>query len=397
MNEIYKEYSYFKSQDKIVLSDVLQIIFFIFFLNPIYFNGMSVNYFLILLPIFYGLKNNTLIRPNNLISFFFILCFLVFITSTVSMHESQFPIRRVLSFIIILSLASFVLIPLNHKIIQNFAYALTILSALLTIQLLYKLISYGELSNVLKLKGEIGGQRRVMIHLMAFFWLLSQFLFEKKSKLIKCALIIFIFLSFSGIMLSFTRSGILAVLLTLLALCFRHINFRYLFKIHNLFYLIILLIFYNFFADYLDLFYSFFKLTFLDQLGSGQLSTNFLNKDNSSEGTRAQIWIEILNYVLKNPFWGSGFLGYWILSPDLIGSSHSDYFDRLLRFGIPLFFLYACILIRILNYLRHNFSGFYYGYVSILIFGIFHEAFAISSGAVILSFLMGLYSQRKSL
>ena len=398
MSQNKLRYTDFNKQDShpFLAIDSIIIILFILFLTPFYFNGMSVNYSFILIPVFFALKNGRLIRPDSLISLFFISAILIFLFSMISMHELNFLWRRLLSFIIILSLASFVLIRINQRIITDFAYALVVLSAVLTLPKLSSLIASNH-DSVLMLKGELGNQRTVLIHLMAFFWLLYELLFKKRSTFIKLFILLFTILSFLGVLLSFSRGAYVAVSLTLVLIFYRYLKFIYLFKVKDLIYLLILFCLIFFLKDYLNLFFNFFKYTFIDPLLSGEILNNYLTPGLSSEGIRSQIWSNILNYVFSSPVFGSGFLGYWITTEDLSGSSHSDFLDRFLRFGIPLFILYIYILIKILLYLRYRFTSFYYGYISLLIFGIFNEAFAISSGGVVLSFLMSLYSQRKFL
>lgn len=381
----------------ITLRDTLFIIALIFFINPIYYNGMSVNYSFLLLPVLFGLNSGVLVRPSSLVLFFFISVILVFLFSLLSLHEFQYSLRRIFSFIIVLSLATFVLIRLNMRVIRNFAYALAILSAMLTLPLIYKYVSLGEIQSITKLKGFLGfgNQRTVSIHLMAFFLLLYDILYNKRSIFFKNILFFLLFLSFCGIAFSFSRAAFVAFAGTLMLIFIKNFKLKKFLSYKFCFYIIVLSLIFYYINNHL-IFRGFIEGRFIEPLFSGEILFHFLNQ-TSSEGIRAMIWMDIFEYIINNPLIGSGFLGYWIISPDLSGSCHSDYLDRLLRFGIPLFSLYMFLLLKILNFLKRNFSHFYYGYISLLIFGFFHEAFAISSGAVILSFLIGLYSQRNSL
>ena len=147
MNQINKKNNSLLLQDRFSFSDLLLISIFVIFLTPIYFNGMSINYSYLLLPIFFGIKNGLIMRPDPLILLFFIFCFIVFLFAVISLNEEQFLFRRVTSFIIILSLISFVLIRLDQNIIRNFAYAIVILSAILTIPDFVLFFSYDEVQN----------------------------------------------------------------------------------------------------------------------------------------------------------------------------------------------------------------------------------------------------------
>ena len=377
------------------LEDLIIITFFVFFLHPIYYKGISINYSYLLIPIILAVVRRNLIKPDPIISLFFISCCIVFLFALIFNLDEQFIFRRFTSFVIIMSLISFSFLRINHNIILNFTYAIIISSTILAIPVILDFLSIENFSNILLLKGQLGGQREVVIHLMAFFCLLYILSYEKNTKFVKLVMFLLAITSFLGVMLSFSRSAYTAFAITSFFFLYRLINLRSLIKTKNLIYMVLLSFIFFIFNDFLDLFLSYYQFTFVDKLFSGFLYENFSSNFQSSEGVRFKIWSDVVIHVLNNPILGNGFLGYWAITQDLSGYSHSDYFDRFLRFGIPLFAMYLYIIFQTLVYLKKNFSSFYYGFISLLIFGIFHEAFALSTGAVILSFLISLYSQRK--
>jgi O-antigen ligase len=115
----------------------------------------------------------------------------------------------------------------------------------------------------------------------------------------------------------------------------------------------------------------------------------------TSEGIRLFIWREIWSFVVDHPLGGSGFLGVWILGmfDESSGSAHSQYADVLFRTGFLGFFAYLFVLLRIALYLAKGEKGLFWGFLGILIYGLFHETFKEPHGGVILAFLLGMTMQ----
>ncbi|MFN3665314.1 MAG: hypothetical protein ACK4S0_04090, partial [Sediminibacterium sp.] len=102
-----------------------------------------------------------------------------------------------------------------------------------------------------------------------------------------------------------------------------------------------------------------------------------------------------LEFVAYNPFTGSGFLGIWVLFDNLSGSAHNQYLDIFFRTVILGFLAYMYLLFKILTYLYKNDRSLFWGVLSIVIYGLFHETFKLSQGAFIFSFLLGMTVSRK--
>ena len=76
-------------------------------------------------------------------------------------------------------------------------------------------------------------------------------------------------------------------------------------------------------------------------------------------------------------------------------SAHSQYSDVLFRTGLFGFTIYLYLLFRIFKYLSFSNRDLFFGYLSILIYGVFHETFKLSHGAFVLSFLLAMtYDKR---
>ena len=116
---------------------------------------------------------------------------------------------------------------------------------------------------------------------------------------------------------------------------------------------------------------------------------------NSSLGFRSFITEKIINFAISNPLTGSGFLGCWIMFENKVCSAHSQYLDVLFRVGIIGFFTYMYLLLVILKFLKNNHRDLFFGFISVLIYGFFHETFKLSHGGFIFSFLIVLAFNKK--
>ena len=114
-----------------------------------------------------------------------------------------------------------------------------------------------------------------------------------------------------------------------------------------------------------------------------------------SAGYRLYIWNLIYQFILLNPFSGSGYLGVWILLSDLSGSAHGQFQDIFFRVGIIGSLYFGLILFFILNKLFVNKQfELFWGFSSILIFSLFNETFSLGTGKFILAFLIAICFQK---
>jgi O-antigen ligase len=103
----------------------------------------------------------------------------------------------------------------------------------------------------------------------------------------------------------------------------------------------------------------------------------------SSEGYRNYIYKIAFSIFDKNPFLSNGFLGFWTILPNNIGSAHSQYLDVFIRTGLIGLFIYIYIIYGILVISFKNNKPLFYGFLSIIFYGFFHETFKLSHGAFI--------------
>ena len=120
-----------------------------------------------------------------------------------------------------------------------------------------------------------------------------------------------------------------------------------------------------------------------------------IQNKNTSVGYRIFISDKVLDYVVKNPLTGSGFIGVWTLFENKEGSAHSQYLDVFFRVGFLGFIFYVFILYKISSFLYKKDTGLFIGFMGILAYGLFHETFKLSQGGFIFAFLLAFYYQNR--
>ena len=95
-------------------------------------------------------------------------------------------------------------------------------------------------------------------------------------------------------------------------------------------------------------------------------------RSGSSEGMRIYHWITSFNIFLQYPLFGTGFRGIYQFSD--MGSTHSQYFDVLLRTGLTGFAIHIYLYLNIYRKYKHNYSYITQIILCLLIFGIFNES-----------------------
>ena len=372
-------------------------ILFILFLYPFSISlsnedGASANYLFLTFPLFAAINNKSFLKPK--IFWLFSIAFFssIFLLSTFyQFYYLDFFPRRLISFILFMSIFSFLFIKIDNKMIKAFKYAIIIISFIFSLITLYKFITLGASDLGFDAKGEVGSQRYGFVYVFAL-WLLF---FEKEMfNFLKLGLILIIVV---GLLLTFSRSGIVAMIVSLFFMSIVSIikwlkspNFKGIiigFSIIILFILVIIII--N--IEYPVIFDFFYQrlFSYLEKDSTSQID---LDQD-SSEGYRVFMLKKVFNFVLFNPLTGAGFLGVWILFEDQSGSAHGQLVDVIFRTGIFGFFLYLLILYKLLNYFYKNNSGFFWGMIGVIVYGFFHETFKLSQGSFILAFLIGYVSQ----
>jgi O-antigen ligase len=139
--------------------------------------------------------------------------------------------------------------------------------------------------------------------------------------------------------------------------------------------------------------FQFFDVRLLSFLTNEGDVVEALNSRTSSEGARVYIAMNVIEFVVRNPVTGSGYLGVWSIPNLPAGSAHGQYMDVLFRTGPIGFVCYLGIFLAMLRYLRRSQEALFWGVLSAGVYGFFHETFKESQGAFIYAFLVGMMAQ----
>lgn len=365
---------------------------FLGFLYPVDIEGVSVNYSFLLLPVFLIFRNRKLYTASNTIGALIILYILIFFLGALwSITDTEHGIRRMQSFLIFMTIFVFAFIQIDKRMINAFKWALICISCAFSFSAIaFFFFSGGNLLGY-EAKDVVGSQRYGFVFLLAFSVI---FFLPIKSKLQKMAQIGGLVVLFVGLMLTFSRASIVAFLssssLYILYILFQWIkrprlkNFmKGILGALGVFAVAILL------AYLFPIVFEFFDDRIIGRLFTGRGEETLLDPE-TSEGFRVEMLRNIWMYVLHNPLTGSGYLGVWILS-DSIGSAHNQYTDSLFRTGFIGFLAYLYLIYRLLPFLWLQHRDLFWGFVGILIYGLFHETFKESHGAFLLAFLIGMH------
>jgi len=359
-------------------------------------DGVSANYLYILFPVIIVLGGGKLRWPSQNWLYAMILYTLIFfLSSAIQLQHIELLDRRLISFIIFMSIFLYMFIKIDLQMIVSFKLSVVFVSAYYSLNQVINYILLDLASAGFQGKDIVGSQRYGFVYILAI-WLLLHY-FPQKKLLITLKFICLTIVS-SGLVLTFSRSGIVAIIgsagfyiLYKIAIWLKRPallkNVRWLTVLfYVLFFIAIVQLLRTHFHTAFDL-YS--ETLFSLHRSNGDETFN-LGDPEASEGYRVAMLERIIDFVASNPFTGSGYLGVWMLFDDASGSAHNQYTDVLFRTGILGFLVYALLLIKLLKFLHLKEPGLFWGVIGILIYGLFHETFKESQGGFILTFLMGM-------
>ncbi len=355
--------------------------------------GISANYFFILVPIIYLLKDLKIYLPNKDLNML-MMCFISIFILSVIFQPNHWDIlhRKFISFLLFMTAFSFAFMRINAQMILAFKIGLILFTTYLALDnfLEYRSFDADELGYAAK--DQVGNQRFGFMFVFAFW--VTLFL-KTQSRFLNLVKIPILILLFTGIFLTFSRSSVVAFAGSLFFLFFHFVrstkifNLRLIISIFIYTTILFLIVFFTGYYEYLSVPFEFFGDK-LDELLSGD-GIN-LSNTYSSEGYRIYLIREILNYVSGSPLFGSGYLGIWYILPEGIGSAHGQYNDILFRTGFIGLILYGYLLIKLSGFLRSKDLCMYVGFWGILVFGLFHETFKLGHGAFIFAFIIGMWA-----
>lgn len=365
-------------------------------LYPFSIQGLSVNYVFVLFALTVALAQGKLRHPGNLVLFAIGFYTLVFFAAALYQYEfATESARRFASFAIFMSMFAFALIKIDEDKVAAFKTAVVAISVYLSFLTAFRLASIAA-SGVLgfEAKDLVGTQRYGFIYAIAI-WLV--YLDPQQKRLWGFARYPVMVILVTGLVLTFSRSSIVAMLATfaLFALVrhggwLRNVNLR---SVGNAVMTIVggAIIAFTLFRLF-PIVFDFFSVRLFGFFTDGENVIAALDDRSSSEGTRLFIAMRIVEFVVRNPLTGSGYLGVWVLSEGF-GSAHSQYGDVLFRTGIIGLVVYASILVAVMRHLKRAHEGLFWGAASVLVYGFFHETFKESQGAFVCAFLVGMMAQ----
>jgi O-antigen ligase len=391
--------------------NLLWILCFCAFLLPITIGQFSVNYSFLLFPLLAVGIGGNLRKPDNAYLLFIAFYSLIFaIAAFVQVGlVNEFP-RRAASFVLFMSIFVFTFVRIQAGTVEAFKTALIISAVCSCLAVLFAYFYVGGSSLDSELaKTIVGSQRYGFIYILAF-WLIAlstpKRIWGEMFKFFGLVLVLL------GAALTFSRATIIGLASSIalgivvftvrFAMGYVSVSPTQLAKRLALVVLafgVTLLLMDALFSSVLE-FYHARIVVFLSTPGA--IEANLVNPaapdgagTYTSGGTRIYIWSNIVKFVAQNPSMGSGYLGVWILNlfGHWSGSAHNQYLDVLFRVGVIGFIIYVYLLYRIVRCLHYSYPALCWGFIGVLVYGIFHETFKESHGAFVLAFLLGAMSQ----
>jgi O-antigen ligase len=377
----------------------LLIALFTAFLYPISADGVSVNYSFVLLPLFLLFTGRPLRKPPTLFLLLAGVYSIIFAIAALYQYDLHGEGgRRIASFFVFMSLFSYACIRLDAEHVDAFKAAVVLISLIMSVASVLLFLSLGGSALGFQAKDLVGTQRFGFIYILAIWILYLYVPSGLRQRVFRYGFLAVILI---GLLMTFSRSSVLAlggtICLFALARSARWARAPTLkttaTAIVALFGVVVLT---SLLLTAFPLAYEFFESRIVEfAMDPGAVSEDL--EEEGSAGTRLVILRRILEYVASNPVTGSGYLGVWTLYQGFAGSAHNQYADVLFRTGVIGFTAYFCLLVLIGLYLRRSHRALFWGFLGIVLYGVFHETFKESHGAFVLAFLVGMTAQARSL
>lgn len=325
---------------------------------------------------------------------------IIFVVASIYQFDFQeYSLRRLISFFLFMTMFSYMFMKIDAEMVAAFKLAIVGISVYFSLYAIGTYFSEGGAALGAYAKVVVGSQRFGFIYILAIWLVYQEKYFSRLWSILKYPVL---FLLLSGLLMTFSRSGIVALLgsfgifaVVNIIRWFRRPTHTLIRKaIVSISILSVLIIAVYLFLPGAVKFFD--QSLFLYFLNNSAVADDLSNPE-ASEGYRIFMIQKILGFVANNPLTGSGYLGVWILFSDLSGSTHNQYFDVLFRTGLLGFVLYLYLLFKLIKFLYTNERAFFWGILGVLIYGLFHETFKESQGAFVLTFLLGMLAQRRQL
>jgi O-antigen ligase len=390
-----------------------RIALFVVFLFPVVVDQYSVNYLFAVFAIFAAVSvpwAERLRTADKLLLVAIALYTLIYVAgvSIDLLNGGGMLVRRTISFAIFMTIFAFSVVDVGESDIRAFKIALISIAAVYSLQALLIFFMVGGSGYGFGLKNVVGSQRYGFVYLLALFTLIHLPHVGRWGMLAK---MIAGYIIMAGLLLTFSRSSIIALLAVLpfyllAPLIFKSVRSKEGIRVVRrrvavgLAYAVALFVvmpvtldFYG--AVILSRYTVAFETALILPEGVPPPPEADIFVADGSEGTRLKIWSAIINHTMANPLTGSSFIGSWALDGASTGSAHNQYFDVAMRTGLPGITMYLLILARLFLFLWRRDQGFFWGGLAVLVYGVFHETFKESQGAFILAFLIGMQASHQ--
>lgn len=348
--------------------------------------GVGVNYLFVVLALVLYARDGFIVKYSFPVLSLAIFLFIFILSWFWFSGEDINLVRRALSFLIFISIFCFIFYRFDDDTISGLKIAIVLLTVCMILDALWTFYELGGSRLGLSVK-KVGSQRYGFIFLISLFIAIMWDVKKFHLRAFKSALVAFCGL---GCLFSFSRSSVVGLLVC--AMVYIILESRSLFKPKTLLMFGILSTAAVVAVSYwLPSAFDFYAATLFSLVeADGQTAVFNLNNPQASEGYRLWLWSLIWEYSWINPF-GSGFAGVWtILDEGGSGSAHSQFFDVLFRSGLPGLVTFGLLIWVVGNALFSVHRDLFYGFLGMVVIGIFHETFKESHGAFLLAVFMSI-------
>ncbi|HUE85925.1 MAG TPA: O-antigen ligase family protein [Vicinamibacterales bacterium] len=378
------------------LRPMLLAFLFVLFLYPVSVGEYSVNYSFVLYPALVVLVRQRFHKPPPLIvAGITIYLFILGLSIVYFPDMIGQTLRRLASFAIFMAAFAFAFVRVDTELVTAFKRAIIISSVYFSASAIFAFLGLQAIGPVdFEAKDAVGSQRFGFIYIVAFWLALLD-----RRQTIRPAFLNYLAVPiiFAGLFLTFSRSAFVSLGVSLAVFGLAQISDA-LVRSTPQFYArlvaigLVLALASVMVTRFFPLTIEYYTERLITPFAEGAL-VGTLSDPDSSEGIRVVRFNEGLDFVLRHPLTGNGYLGIWTFSPSGGGSAHNQYLDTFIRVGFIGLAYYVYLLSRLLRFLRRYDAPLFWGVVGILVYGMFHETFKESQGAVVLAMLIGMMAQ----
>lgn len=356
--------------------------------------GLSANYSFALLPPLYVAMRASAKRVPPVVALSMVVFCLIFCCAVV-LDPGVYPIRRLVSFLIFMTMFSFAFVEIDAQMVRAFKAAVIGIGVYFSSLAIY---TFATLGAELQFGAKAFGSQRFGFMYLLGLWLAYFYRPETRARAIAKYAVAAVLSA--GLLLTFSRASIVALIgsaslfgLAKSAAWARRPSRRAVKRAVVSLSAVAVLVFAL--SSVLPTAFEFFKVRLFEYGFNEEAVARGLADRTDSLGTRLAIASDVLGFVKRNPLTGSGYLGVWILPDlaDIAGSAHNQYLDVLFRTGVAGFAAYLGLLFFVMRQLRQRDPPLFWGAIGVLMYGFFHETFKEAQGAFLLAFLLGIAVQ----